>query len=170
MVVVHTEKRARAGAARSGAQTHHIHAFTVHPRGAQSRGEGSTDGAFDVFVPKEWEKDQSGARGEDRAEGEGRLHIFITKLMEEEEEGRPSKACPGPSDLLAPRTPELHANFHSGLCAELISVQPGSTKAPPQVPRSLCVLSRGFVGEKGEQHLQTAVYRAVRGCNTGRYR
>lgn len=51
---------------------------------------------------KSGEKDQSGAHGEGRAEGEGRVHIFITKLMEEEEEGRPSKACPGPSDLLAP--------------------------------------------------------------------
>lgn len=37
----------------------------------ESRAEGSTDGAFDVFVPKEWEKDQSVAHGEERAEGEG---------------------------------------------------------------------------------------------------
>lgn len=63
------------------------------------------DGAFDVFVPKEWEKDQSGAHGEERAEGEGRLHIFITKLLEEEEaeeeeeeEGRQSKK-PAPVPL-----------------------------------------------------------------------
>lgn len=33
-------------------------------------------------------KDQSGADGEERAEEEGRVHIFITKLLEEEEEGR----------------------------------------------------------------------------------
>lgn len=102
MVIVHAQERAGAGAAGRGAQTHHIHTFTVHPRGE----ERSEDRAFDVFVAKkEWEKDQSGAHGEERAEGAQRVHIFITKLMEEEEgeeEGRPSKACPGPSDLLAP--------------------------------------------------------------------
>lgn len=49
---------------------------------------------------KSGEKDQSCAHGEERAEGEGRVHIFITKLMEEEEEeveeeeGRPKQCLP----------------------------------------------------------------------------
>lgn len=35
---------------------------------------------------KQGGKDQSGVHGEGRAEGEGRVHVFITKLIEEEEE------------------------------------------------------------------------------------
>lgn len=45
-------------------------------------------GPFDLFVRKKKQggKDQSGVHGEGRAEGEGRVHVFITKLIEEEEE------------------------------------------------------------------------------------
>lgn len=53
-------------------------------------------------------KDQSGADGEERAEEEGRVHIFITKLLEEEEEGR-ERIVDGPADLLAPL--EKHSIF-----------------------------------------------------------
>lgn len=49
-----------------------------------------------------------------RAEGEGRVHIFITKLMEEEEEEEGEE---GPCDLLACvvwTLEKLHANFATG--------------------------------------------------------
>lgn len=94
-----------------------------------------TTSTLSLYIPEESRAEEKGARTErlmslcqksgkkikalrtarrERKERET-SHLHHKTHGEEEEEGRPSKACPGPSDLLAPRTPELHANFHSGL-------------------------------------------------------